>query len=273
MNKKTLICKFWLACMTGGAMAAAAVAQQLPVPAATAAATDKVIADLVAASRILADLNVMDGFGHVSARHPSHPDHFLMSRSKAPATVTAEDIVEHDQDGNGIDANGRGLFLERYIHSEIYRTRPDVMAIVHSHSPGVVPFSVSQTPLRPVYHNSAFLGAGVPVFEIRQTAGMSDMLIRNAQIGKALAAVLADKPVVLLRGHGDVVVGPSLPIVVFRAYYTEVNARLQQQAIALGPVTYLEPEEARIADKVNEQVVMRPWDLWKKKVGEKQPSP
>lgn len=272
LNKKALICKVWLACMTAAAMVPA-VAQQVSVPAATSAAPEKVIEDLVAASRILADLNVLDGFGHVSVRHPSKPNHFLMSRSKAPATVTAEDIVEHDLEGNGINANGRGLFLERFIHSEIYRARPDVMAIIHSHSPGVVPFSVSQTPLRPIYHNAAFLGTGAPVFEIRQVAGMSDMLVRNAAIGKALAAALADKPVVLLRGHGDVVVGPSLPIAVFRAYYTDVNARLQQQAIALGQVTYLEPEEARIADKVNEQVVMRPWDLWKKRVSEKQPSP
>jgi ribulose-5-phosphate 4-epimerase/fuculose-1-phosphate aldolase len=222
--------------------------------------------DLVAASRVLVDQGVLDAFGHVSMRHPQDPGRFLMSRSLAPALVTPADIVEHDLDGNGIDAKGRGLFLERFIHGEVYRARPDVKAVVHSHSPAVIPFSVAQVPMRAMFHNAAFLAQGVPVFEIRKDFGMTDMLVRNGDIGKALAAALGDKPVVLMRGHGNVVVGPSVPIAAFRAVYTEVNARLQTQAAAIGgPITFLEAEEGAKADKINEQVIGRPWDLWKRK--------
>src|SRR5436853_4883359 len=134
-----------------------------PVPGADAA----LIEDIVTGSRVLADFGVLDGFGHVSARHPANPSHFLMSRSLAPALVTADDIMEFDLDGNAVDARGRSLFLERFIHSEIYKARPDVMAVVHTHSPGVIPFGVSEVPLRPMFHHAAFLAAGVPVWDIR----------------------------------------------------------------------------------------------------------
>jgi ribulose-5-phosphate 4-epimerase/fuculose-1-phosphate aldolase len=222
------------------------------------------IEDIVVGSRILAELGVLDAFGHVSARHPTNSNHFLMSRSLAPALVTADDIMEFDLDGNPVDARGRAVFLERFIHSEIYKARPDVMSVVHTHSPGVIPFSVSRVPLRPMYHNPAFLGAGVPVFDIRTEFGTTDMLVRNKEIGKALAETLGDKSVALMRGHGDVAVGPSVHAAVFRAYYTDVNARLQSQAIALGgEVNYLTPEEAAKADAVNLQILDRAWNLWK----------
>jgi len=223
--------------------------------------------DIVAGSRILADLGVVDAFGHVSARHPTNPNHFLMSRSLAPALVTAGDIMEFDLDGNAIDAGGRAVFLERFIHSEIYKARPDVMAVVHTHSPGVIPFTVSQVPLRPLFHNAAFLGAGVPVWEIRQEFGETDMLVRDAVRGKSLAAKLGDKSVVLMRGHGDVAVGPSVKVAVFRAYYTDVDAKLQSQAIALGgEVNYLTAEEGKKADTINFVVLDRVWDLWKMRI-------
>ena len=222
--------------------------------------------DLVAASHILVDQGVLDAFGHVSVRHPGDASRFLMSRSLAPALVTSGDIVEHDLDGKGID-DSRGLFLERFIHAEIYRARPDVNAVVHSHSPSVIPFSVVRRPMRAMYHNAAFLAQGVPVFDIRKHFGMTNMLVSNAAIGKALAGDLGDKPVVLMRGHGSVAVGPSLPIAVFRAVYTEVNAKLQVQAMAIGgPIVFLEPEEGVLADRTNEQVAGRPWELWKGKV-------
>ena len=240
------------------------------LPPSAGAADPGLIEDLVAAGRILVDLGVLDGFGHVSVRHPTDPTRFLMSRSLAPALVTAGDIVEHDLDGVGITANGRTLFLERFIHAEIYRARPDVKAIVHCHAPSLIPFSVSSVAMKAMFHNSAFLAQGVPVFEIRKTGtagpAMTDMLVSNGTLGKALAASLADKPVVLMRGHGAVMTGPTIPLAVFRAVYTEVNARMQQQAIALGgPYTTLEPEEGAKADKVNEVISARPWDLWKKK--------
>jgi HCOMODA/2-hydroxy-3-carboxy-muconic semialdehyde decarboxylase len=229
-----------------------------------------VLEDLVAASHILAELGVVDAFGHVSIRHPKNPNRFLMSRSIAPASTTLDDIVEHDLDGNGVDARGRALFLERFIHAEIYRRRPDVMAVVHSHSPSVIPFGVSTKPLLAMYHNAAFLAGGVPVFDIREKFGATDMLIRNAEIGRALAEKLGDRPVVLMRGHGSVATAPTLPLAVFRAYYTEVDARLYAQALGLGgPVNALTPEEGAKAEKVNEQIVTRAWDLWKKQVREK----
>src|SRR5579871_5484437 len=223
--------------------------------------------DIAIGSRVLADFGVLDGFGHVSARDPANPSHFLMSRSLAPALVTADDIMEFDQDGNAIDARGRSIFLERFIHAEIYKARPDVMAVVHTHSPGVIPFSVSKTPLRAIFHNGAFLAGGVPVWDIGQHFGATDMLVRNNEIGKSLAQALGDKPVVLMRGHGDAVVGPTVKMAVFRAYYTDVDARLQAQAIGLGSdVTYLTPEEGAKADMVNFVVLDRIWNLWKQRV-------
>jgi HCOMODA/2-hydroxy-3-carboxy-muconic semialdehyde decarboxylase len=223
--------------------------------------------DIVIGSRILADFGVVDGFGHVSARHPTNPKHFLMSRSLAPALVTADDIMEFDEDGNAVDARGRQVFLERFIHAEIYKARPDVMSVVHTHAPGVIPFSVSKTPLRALFHNAAFLAAGVPVWDIAREFGATDMLVRDNGIGKSLARTLADKSVVLMRGHGDATVGPDVKIAVFRAYYTDVDARLQSQAIGLGSeITYLSAEEGAKADAINFAIIDRIWNLWKLRV-------
>jgi len=253
----------------GGSVAALlatrAAAQTAP---ASAGPVDRaLIDDLVAANRILADQGVVDGYGHVSLRHPADPQRYLMSRSIAPELVTAGDVMEYDLDSTAVDARGRTSYLERFIHGEIYRVRPDVKAVVHNHSPSVIPFGVGTAPLRPLYHMSAFLGGGVPVFDIKVAAGQpTDMLVRTPALGRALAQTLGDRPVALMRGHGAVVVGDSLPRVVFRSVYTEVNARLQAQAMALGgPVTYLDDEEARRADASVGGTVPRPWELWKKK--------
>jgi ribulose-5-phosphate 4-epimerase/fuculose-1-phosphate aldolase len=241
----------------------AAAHAQTPAPAADASPID----DIVIGSRILAEFGVLDGFGHVSARSPAKPSHFLMARSLAPALVTTEDIMEFDGDGNAVDPRGRAVFLERFIHAEIYKARPDVMAVVHTHSPGVVPFTVSPMPLRPVYHNAAFLAAGAPVWDIRKDFGETDMLVRSPAIGASLAQALGNKPVVLMRGHGDVTVGPSVKVAVFRAYYTDVNARLQSQAVSLGgEVTYLTPGEGAKADATNLVVLDRIWNLWKLRI-------
>ena len=158
--------------------------------------------------------------------------------------------MEFDLDGNPVDARGRAVFLERFIHSEIYKARPDVMSVVHTHSPGVIPFSVSKVPLRAMFHNPAFLAVGVPVWDIRKDFGETSMLVANAALGKSLAETLGDKPVVLMRGHGDVAVGPTTKMAVFRAYYTDVNAKLQAQALALGgEPNYLTPGEGVKADQ------------------------
>jgi ribulose-5-phosphate 4-epimerase/fuculose-1-phosphate aldolase len=223
--------------------------------------------DMVIGSRILADFGVLDGFGHVSARHPTNPNRFLMARSLAPALVTADDIMEFDLEGNAVDVRGRTVFLERFIHSEIYKARPDVMGVVHTHSAGVIPFSVTNVPLRAMFHNPSFLAAGAPVWDIRKDFGETNMLVSDSAKGKSLAKMLGEKSVVLMRGHGDVTVGPSVKMAVFRAYYTDVNAKLQSQAIALGgEINYLTPGEGEQADKTNFVVLDRIWNLWRMRI-------
>lgn len=259
-----------LALTTGALASVPAGAQTAPASGGPVDAAQ--VQELVIANRVLTDLNVIDGFGHVSMRHPRNPNRYLMGRSVAPALVVADDIMEYDLDSNPVDARARASFLERFIHGEIYKARPDVMAIVHSHSAGVIPFSVSSVPLRPVFHLGAFLSPSVPVFEIRDSAGQSNMLVSNPQLGKALAATLGDRNVALMRGHGSVVVATTIPMAVFRAHYTNVNAQLQMQAMALGgPVTFMEPEESQKTLGVIEQIHGRAWELWKRAALEKMP--
>ena len=226
----------------------------------------KAIDELVAANRILADQGVLDGYGHVSVRDPEHPDRFLLSRSLAPEMVTAADILEHDLEGKVVaPRSGDTPFLERFIHAAIYRARPDVNAVVHCHSPSLIPFGVTAVQLRPLYHMSAFLAGGVPVFDIRSAAGETDMLVRNPDLGRALAKTLGPHAVALMRGHGAVIVAADLPHAVFRSVYTETNARLQAQAMAFGKVKYLDDEEARKAEATMGATVQRPWELWRRK--------
>jgi HCOMODA/2-hydroxy-3-carboxy-muconic semialdehyde decarboxylase len=231
-----------------------------------------VLEDLVAANRILVDQGVLDGFGHVSIRHPKDPNRYLMARNIAPELVTADDVLEYDLDSNPIEAKGQRTFLERFIHGEVYKARSDVRAVIHSHSPSVVPFGISSHALKPVFHMSGFLAVGVPIWDIREAiGGPSNMLVSSIALGKHLAAKLGDRPVVLMRGHGNVVVGPDLKFAVYRAVYTEVNARLQLQAQGLGgPLNFLTPEEGRMADETIMTQIERPWQLWRKKALGKQ---
>lgn len=227
------------------------------------------IDDLVSANHILFKEGVVDGFGHVSVRDERDPERFLLSRSIAPATVTARDVMEFGMDGEPLNARGRKPYLERTIHSEIYRSRPDVVAVVHSHSPALIPFGITGTSLRPVFHMSGFLGLATPIFEIRETGGpATDMLIRDRKLGAALARTLGKAPFALMRGHGSVAVGATLKQVVYRAIYAEVNARLQSEALRLGTITYLNDAEAANAARANDSVIDRPWGLWKKRAEE-----
>lgn len=229
-------------------------------------ANPSVIDDLVVANHILVNEGVLDGFGHISVRNERNPEHFLIARSMAPGLVTAEDIVSCDLEGNVHDEQGRHTYVERFIHSEIYRTRPDVMAVIHSHSPAIITFGVTGARLRPICHMSGFLGAQVPVFEIRHAGGENtDLLIRNQALGKALAKDLAGNSVALLRGHGNVVVGHSIQQVVFRAIYTENNAKLQSEAMRHGEVNYLTDGEAEATSRMNDEHLDRPWQVWKKR--------
>ncbi len=247
-------------------MVAAATIAQAPPPASAGPANPALIDDLVAANRILYDQGVVDGFGHVSVRHDKDPNRYLLSRSMAPALVTADDIMEFDLDSTAVDQRGRSVYLERFIHGEIYKARPDVMAVVHSHSPAVIPYADTRVPLRPMNHIASFLGSGVPVFEIRDIAGpASNMLISNAELGAALATTLGPHPVALMRGHGSVAAAQSIRHVVFRAIYTEVNAKMESEALRLGQPIFLNEWEAAAATQTNDALVDRPWDLWKRR--------
>ena len=226
-------------------------------------------AELVIANKVLVRYGVVDAFGHVSARHPQYPDRFLMSRRKAPGLVGPDDIREFGPDGELIDKTGEPVFLERYIHSAIYAARPDVQSVVHSHSPTIVAFSVSDQPLRAVAHTCGFLRAheqgGVPVFEIRESAGdATNLLISSQALGNALAKSLGAEAVVLMRGHGSTSVGPSVGRAVYRAVYTETNAQIQCTAAALGKVTFLSAGEAAKIEETGDLLVERTWEYWKR---------
>jgi ribulose-5-phosphate 4-epimerase/fuculose-1-phosphate aldolase len=240
----------------------------VPLRAQSTADMKMLLDDLVAANRILYRQGVVDGFGHVSVRHPARPDRFLLSAAKAPGRVTAEDIMEFDLDGKPIDGRERPIYSERFIHSEVYKARSDVNAVIHSHSPTVIPFSVTQVPLRPVHNTASFLAPEVPVFEMRKAAGMTNNLVTDSARGKALVEALGDRPVALLRGHGNVVVGPDLRRTVSRAIYTEVNARMLLQAVMLGgPITFIDPEENKLIEsgrgtQISGHNVDRTWQMW-----------
>jgi len=219
--------------------------------------------ELAVANRILANEGIIDAFGHISARNPKDPSCYFISRHRASELVEPSDILEMTLDSKPVASTNVRLYSEMVIHGEIYKARPDVMSVVHFHAPEVIPFGVMDIPLRPVFHMAAFLGEGVPVFEIRKAGGVTDMLIRNTALGQALAETLGNKPAALLRGHGAVVVAPSLHVVAGRAYYMTVNARVQAQAMQMsgGKVTYLEQEEARKA--APQDGFERAWALWK----------
>ena len=243
---------------------AAAVSSSLAIAQASPASST-LIEDLVVANHILAQQGILDGYGHVSVRHDADKNRYLLARSLAPALVTVADIQQYDLDSNALDPAARPSVIERFIHGEVYRARPDVHAVVHNHAPSLIPFGVTGTALRPLYHMTAFVGEGVPVFEIRKARGSDSkmlMLVHNPALGRALAETLGAKPAALMRGHGAVIVGSSLPHVVGRSVYLAMNATLQAQAAALGgSINYLDPQEAREEVADNYQ---RAWDLWKR---------
>ena len=247
-----------------GLSAPAAIAQNNPASAGPA--DPELLLDLIAANRTLAALGIVDAFGHVSVRHDKDPNRFLMSGSRAPELVSHSDIIEYTLDAVPIDLNGRSQYSERYIHAEIYKARPDVFAVVHNHSPSVIPFGVSSVPIQPVYHMAGFIGEGIPIYDIREESGMTSMLVNDARKGSALATELGDRPAVLMRGHGVAVSGPSIPFAVGRSIYLEVNAAIQLQAIGLGgSVTYLDPAEAQaVLDAGENRRYERPWELWRR---------
>ena len=238
-----------------------------PVAAATAPVTadPELIDDLVTANRILTDHGVLDAYGHVSARDRQSPQHYWISRAMPPAQVTAADIIACDLDNNPVRAGENRLFFERVIHGEIYRARSDVMAVVHNHSPALIPFCNSDTRLRPMVGNAAFLGEGAPVFDIRTVDDEGDLNICTAAQAQALARALGAQWLVLLRGHGAVAVGQSIRQMVRHAVIAETNARYQLQASLLGPIHFLTDSEIAFARRSQPKDPDRAWRLWKER--------
>jgi ribulose-5-phosphate 4-epimerase/fuculose-1-phosphate aldolase len=227
---------------------------------------DELLQDLAIANRILVHEGVLDGFGHISLRHPDRADRFFIARSMAPGLVTVDDLLQVDLDGVVHDERGRRTYVERFIHSAIYAARPDVHSVVHSHSPSIIPFGVTGARLRPICHMSGFLGAVTPVYEIRHSAGEStDLLISSQALGQSLAQVLGTASVALMRGHGSVTVGHSIEQSVFRAIYTEKSAHLQMQAMRLGEINFLTDGEAQATSAMNDTHLQRPWEMWKRR--------
>ena len=221
------------------------------------------IDDLVIANRILAHENVVDGYGHVSFRHPERPDRFFISCSRAPALVERDDIVEAGLDCKPIKPDGRTMYLEAPIHGAVYEARPDVMAVVHNHAHEVIPYSTSRVKLRPIIHSAGVIGIDIPVWDIRDAFGDTDMLVRNMEQGRDLAKRLGKNRVVLMRGHGCVVAAESLKAAVQTAIYLMVNAKIQTDAMKFGENTFLTDKEvAEIQSKQSPNVIARIWDYW-----------
>ncbi len=230
-----------------------------------------VLRDLVAANRILAHEGVLDAFGHVSIRHPERPDHYLIARSLGPEFVTEADLQCFTLTGEQVGGNPAPPYVERAIHGAIYEARPDVRAVCHNHSPSVIPFGITDVPLRPVYHMAAPIGVDIAKWDIADEFGDTDLLVRTMEQGRSLARALGPRRTVLMRGHGSTVVGGSIQQVVMACVYLELNARLQMQALALGGgrVQYLSPRETELVTQMFEHPVVaaRPWDAWRRRAG------
>ncbi len=229
------------------------------------------VEELVLANHILYDQNAVDGYGHVSVRNPANPNTFFLAYSLAPSAVQIDDIVEFDMDGNALNGDTRTPYLERFIHSGIYRNRPDVNSVVHGHAPALLPFGLTGTTLKPVYHMSAFLGEGAPIFEIRRFAKPdpdTNMLVSNTALGDALAKTMGTNNFVLMRGHGYVSTADSIRKAVFRSVYAVQNAIIQSEALKMGNPQYLTTGEAIKAQQTIEKTINRPWELWSQRVRE-----
>ncbi len=230
---------------------------------------EKALRDVVIANRILAHEGVVDAYGHVSVRHPLDPTRYLLSRSRAPELVERGDIVEFDLEGKSVGGDTRAPYLERFIHGAIYEARPDVQAVVHAHAEAVLPFTISATPLWPVVHMASFIGARIPVWDIRDNFGDTNLLVVNTAQGRDLARGLGGERVALMRGHGFVAAGRSLPEAVRIGVYMPVNARVLLDALRLGEVKALSRGEieAHASMKPDDPAMWRAWEYWAVRAG------
>jgi ribulose-5-phosphate 4-epimerase/fuculose-1-phosphate aldolase len=232
------------------------------------------IDDLVAANRVLAhEIHVLDAYGHVSVRSRSNPNHYYLSRAISAGMVTAADILDYDLDSKPVGGSKSDGYLERFIHGEIYKARPDIMAVIHAHSPEMIVFGASGVTLRNMIHTGSFINDGVPVFDVRKAGGTADdMLIRNPALGKALAGALGSRTAVILFGHGVAITGNSLATVVSNSYFLNMNARIQMDAMRMGAsVSYLEREPGAkppAATPAGAAANNRAWEYWKRQVAD-----
>lgn len=220
--------------------------------------------DIVIANRILAAEDVVDAFGHVSLRHPDNPDHYLLARSRSPELVTMDDIMEFTLEGDIVGDDSRKPYAERHIHGGIYERRPDVQSVVHNHAQAIIPFSITKTPLRPVMHVTGVIGEQVPVWDIEDKFGGTSLLVTNMDQARDLADKMGQARVVLMRGHGCAIAGSGIKEVVLTAIYTQVNAKLQLQAMPLGDVKYLSPEEIELTPEtlIGPLAMERAWEYF-----------
>lgn len=225
---------------------------------------DGVIDDLVIANRILFQHKIVDAFGHISVRHSKDPTKYVLARHMAPDLVTAADLVLFDLNSVPVEPSDHRFYSERYIHGEIYKRRPDVNSVIHCHASPLIPFGVTKTKLKPIYHMSAFLGDGPSTFEIREKSGFTSMLVRTPEIGAALAEDLGAQPMILMRGHGATFVGRTIQESVYRSIYATENAAIELEALRLGDIEFLAPEESALYASYSSEVMHRPWDLWKR---------
>lgn len=235
-------------------------------------AVKNAIEELVLANHILYEQNAVDGYGHISVRNPNNPNTFFLARSIAPSVVQVDDIIEFDMDGKPLNGDQRAIYGERFIHSGIYRVRTDVNSVVHGHAAPVLPFALTGTKLKPVYHMAAFLGDGAPIFEIRQFAKPSpdtDMFVSSNDLGEALARVAGTHDFVLMRGHGYATTANSIRLAVFRTVYAIQNALIQAEAMKMGQTQYLTQEETIKSQGTIEKTMNRPWELWSSKLSDK----
>ena len=220
--------------------------------------------DIVIANRILAHEGVVDAFGHVSLRHPDDPGRYLLACARAPELIEESDIVEYSLDGTAFDLGDRRSYSERMIHGAIYEMRPDVNAVVHNHSYEVIPFAVTDVPLRPVTHTCAPIGTDIPVWDMRDKFGETHHLVVTMEQGRDLAACLGNRSVALMKRHGCVVAGGTVQEAVMKAVYLQVNAKLQLQAMQIGTPDYLTPLEVQLCTEMQQSPISldRAWEAW-----------
>jgi HCOMODA/2-hydroxy-3-carboxy-muconic semialdehyde decarboxylase len=231
-------------------------------------ALDELVEELVTANHILARERVLDSFGHISARHPKKPGHYLLSRARAPELAEPVDIMEFTLGGEVVRGSTGKPYSERYIHGAIYEARPDVMAIVHNHSPNVVPFTVTKQKLRPIMHMCGPIGSTIPNWDIRRKFGDTNLLVTSMEMGRDFAATLGGNTVALMRGHGCSVVGRSIREVVFTSIYMELNAEMLIKALSMGEVVHLSDGEIAAITKGRAGFTFeRGWENWCRRVG------